>query len=144
MKSNNWPKLPKHNLIQPTLPTFMVSPVAGLFYRVLFLTMLNTIQQHLIPALTGPLLCSMLERELLALPALLGGLGIVKPTSTLQHVFEASVKLTSTLVATITTQIVDQPVDISEVMKIKTSIRQSNHEDQTRQAKHVYALLPHS
>ena len=102
----------------------------------------DTIHQHLIPVLTGRPSCSMQERDLLALPSRLGGLGIAKPTSISQHNFEASLKLTSSLVASIATQVIDQPVDISEVMKIKAQIRQSNREHQARQAERVHALLP--
>ena len=64
----------------------------------------ETIQQHLIPALTGRPPCSREERDLLALPIRLGGMGITNPVSTSHRNFEASMRLTSPLVATIATQ----------------------------------------
>ena len=43
------------------------------------------IHQHFIPALTGREPCSVAERDLLALPARLGGLGLTNPTSESAH-----------------------------------------------------------
>ena len=40
----------------------------------------TAIHQHLIPALTGREACSVAERDLLALPVRLGGMGLVNPT----------------------------------------------------------------
>ena len=68
-------------------------------------------QQYLIPALTGRPPCFREERDLLALPVCLGGMGIINPICS-SHVFEASVRLTSPLVAIIATQDQDQSVDI--------------------------------
>ena len=64
----------------------------------------ETIHQHLIPALTGRPPCSREERDLLALPVRLGGMGMTNPVSTSHRNFEASTRLTSPLVATIATQ----------------------------------------
>ena len=88
----------------------------------------QAIQHHLIPTLTGPPPCSSVERDLLALPVCMGGIGIVNPPSMSQHVFEGSVRVTSPLVDAIVTQDQDQKVDIFKVMEVKVSIRQSNHE----------------
>ena len=52
------------------------------------------IHQHFIPALTGREPCSVAERDLLALPARLGGLGLTNPTSESAHAFEASKSIT--------------------------------------------------
>ena len=83
----------------------------------------------------------MLERDLLDLPVRLGGMGIVNPISMSQHVFEASVKLTSPLVVTIISQVQDQTADVFKVMEIKASIRQSNRDHQVQQAETVYEHL---
>ena len=99
------------------------------------------IQQHLIPALTGRSPCSREGRDMLALPVRLGGMGIVYPISMSQHVFEASVKLTSPLVATIISQDQDKTVVVFKVMEIKASIRQSNRDHQVQQAETVYEHL---
>ena len=101
----------------------------------------EAIQQHLIPALTGRPPCSREERELLALPVRLGGIGITNPVSTSQHAFEASVRLTSPLVSAIATQDQNRLVDISEVIETKASIWQSNREYQVQQAETVYGHL---
>ena len=100
----------------------------------------EAIQQHLIPALTGRPPCSREKRNLLALPVRLSGMGIINPVSS-SRVFEASVRLTSPLVAIIATQDQDQSVDILEVMEIKALIRQTNHEHQVQQAVTVYDHL---
>ena len=70
----------------------------------LLLPLEETIQQH---PLTGRPPCSREERDLLALPVRLGSMGLINPVSTAQHALEASVKLTSPLVATIATQDLD-------------------------------------
>ena len=101
----------------------------------------ETIQQHLIPALTGRPPCSREERDLLALPVRLGGMGITNPVSTSHRNFEASTRLTSPLVATIATQDQDRLVDISEVLEAKASIRRSNREYQAQQAESVRGQL---
>ena len=67
-------------------------------------------------------------------------MGIINPVSS-SRVFEASVKLTSPLVAIIATQDQDKSVDILEVMEIKASIRQTNREHQAQQAVTVYDHL---
>ena len=48
------------------------------------------IHQHFIPALTGREACSLVERDLLALPVRLGGMGLVNPMSASTHAFDAS------------------------------------------------------
>ena len=98
----------------------------------------DAIQQHLIPALTKHPPCSREERDLLGLPACLGGLGILNPVSVSQYAFEASVRLTSSLVSTIATQNLDQTINTFEVLDIKAFIRQWNREVQEQQAKLVY------
>ena len=67
-------------------------------------------------------------------------MGIINPVSSSQLVFEASVRLTSLLVAIIATQDQDQSVDIHEVMEIKASIWQTNREHQA-QAETMYDHL---
>ena len=101
----------------------------------------DAIQHHLIPALTGRPPCSRVERDLLALPVRLGGVGIVNPVSNSQHMFEASVRLTTPLIAAIATQDQDQLIDTSEVMEIKSSIRKSNRDHQKHLAESVYDRL---
>ena len=103
----------QNNPMQLFVPTLMASPVAGPFCQEPFLispicynrsTAGGGNSTTLIPALTGRPPCSREERDLLALLVRLGGIGIVNPISMSQHVFEASVKLTSPLVVTIISQ----------------------------------------
>ena len=101
----------------------------------------DTIHQHLIPALTGRPPCSRIERDLLALPVRLGGVGIINPVSSSQRSFEASVRLTTPLVAAIATQDQDQTVDILKVIEVKASLRQSNRDYQKLQAESTYNQL---
>ena len=101
----------------------------------------DTIHQHLIPALTGRPPCSRIERDLMALPVRLGGIGIINPVSSSQRSFEASVRLTTPLVAAIATQDQDQTVDILKVIEVKASLRQSNRDYQKLQAESTYNQL---
>ncbi len=112
-RSTYWQKSPKHNLMPPIVPTLMVSPVAGPFCQEHCRSATKSIQQ------AGHPPCSREERDLLALPVHLGGMGIVNPASTSQHVFEASMRLTSTLVDSINAQDQTQPVDIYKVIEAK-------------------------
>ena len=63
----------------------------------------DTIRQSLLPALTGKCGISDIERELLALPAHLGGLGLVNPT-TMSEEHTSSKHLTAPLTSIIVTQ----------------------------------------
>ena len=75
--------------------------------------------------------------DLLALPARMGGMGLVNPVSSSQHVFNASLQLTSPLVSTIASQDQNQRVDIGRVMEIKASIRQSNQKYWLQKSRNV-------
>ena len=65
----------------------------------------NTISDHFIPALTGRGSCTKLERDLFALPARLGGLGLTNPTKSAVHQLTASTCITSPLTDAIFDQI---------------------------------------
>ena len=62
----------------------------------------DTLRQRFIPALTGRPAPSDTERELLALPARVGGLGITNPAATAEREHQASMQLSSPLVMLIT------------------------------------------
>ena len=70
----------------------------------------TAIHQHFIPALTGREACSSAERDLLALPVRLGGMGLVNPMSESTHAFEAFKRITAPLVALIVAQTPHQAV----------------------------------
>ena len=81
------------------------------------------------------------ERDILALPVRLGGMGITNPTSTSQRNFDTSERITSPLVAAIKTQVQNCQVDIFEVTSIKSSVRHLNREHQLQLAESVYNHL---
>ena len=97
---------------------------------------------HLIPAITP---CSQIERDLLALPVRLSGLGIINPVSSAQSSFETSSNLTAPLVAAITTQDLNHHLNRPATEEIKTSIHKNNREKQsmstTNQLKRSVDLL---
>ena len=64
----------------------------------------DAIRQIFIPALTGRVSPGDLERELLSLPARLGGLGLVNPVMMADNEHQASLHLTSTLVCLLAQQ----------------------------------------
>ena len=101
----------------------------------------EAVQQNLSPILTGRPSCSSMERDLLALPVRMGGMGLVNQVSSSQHVFNAFLQLTLPLVSTIASQDQNQTVDIGRVMKIKASIRQSNQKHWLQKSRYVHDQL---
>ena len=61
----------------------------------------DVIRHWFLPSLTGRINFSDNQRELLALPARLGGLGIINPTSCSQHQFNSSSMMSDPLVSLI-------------------------------------------
>ena len=61
----------------------------------------DVIHQKFIPAVTGRSPCSEVKRALLALPARLGGMGLVNPVAVCDHEYEASKQVTAPLVNSI-------------------------------------------
>ena len=68
-------------------------------------------------------------------------MGLVNPVSSSQHVFDASLQLTSPLVSTIASQDQNQRVVICRVMTIKASMKQSNQKHWLQQSGNVYDHL---
>ena len=71
----------------------------------------EAIHKFFISALFGRPPCSSMERDLYALPVQLGGLGLVNPCKAAVSSFNASVQLTSPLIALIISQCADQTAD---------------------------------
>ena len=92
----------------------------------LFEPLEDAIHQLLIPALTGRPPCSKTERDIIALPARLGGLGILNPSANSQPSFHSSVTLTAPLVNLIITQNLNGSVVFDDVLEAKKNIRNSN------------------
>ena len=101
----------------------------------------DAIHQLLIPALTGRPPCSREERDLLALPVRLGGLGLINPASNSPFAFQASVKLTAPLKATIAKQELEYEIDYSAILEIKKDIRKTNRDRMEHLANEVYGRL---
>ena len=82
----------------------------------------STISEVFIPALIGRRGCSDSERDLFALPARLGGLGITNPSLSANHQHSASVNITSPLTAAIINQDCNySPNIIDQQLKTKQS-----------------------
>ena len=86
----------------------------------------DAIHQILIPALTGRPPFSKVERDMLALPSRLGGLGIPNPSSNSQSSFHASVILTTPHVNHITAQHLDGSVRPEDTLEARRKIRSAN------------------
>ena len=71
----------------------------------------TTIRQHFLPSLTGQNPFNDQYRDLLALPARLGGIGITNPSKQTTSHFDASKKITAPLVALITQQSYSYPFE---------------------------------
>ena len=106
-------------------------------YNDLLLPLEDAITQNLIPALTGRRSCSTAERELLALPVSLGGLGLANPTT----LSSPSETLTKPLVDLIQSQDTSQTVDRETVPGSKKSIRRLNRFRSTQLANSVLNRL---
>ena len=76
--------------------------------------LLPLIKSNLIPALTGRPPPNNIDRDLLALPARLGGLGIVNPTTLSTSEYPASVSITAPLSDLILNQCQEYPLDCIE------------------------------
>ena len=72
----------------------------------------DCIKGTLISALTKSHSCNKIERDLLALPVRLGGLGMINPVENARWEHENSMKITSKLVECIITQ--DESMSVSE------------------------------
>ena len=101
----------------------------------------NAIHQHFIPTLTGRPPCSSSERDLLALPARLGGLSIRDPSDAAAECFRSSERITAPLVALIITQDIDETVDSDTSVAIKNEIKKQNRQRHDEQARAVYDQL---
>ena len=101
----------------------------------------DAIHQHLIPALTGRPACSSIERDLLALPVRLGGLGLNNPSSLFSECYQSSVRITAPLAALIVSQEKDSTVDHDAIMKTKKEINKRNCHRQEEKSNRVYDHL---
>ena len=99
------------------------------------------IHQHLIPALTGHLPCSSIERALLALPTRLGGLGICNPSAMLSESFQSSEKITAPLVALIVSQDPANTIDPNTMVTLKSDTKKSYNVSKLKPSMISYLLI---
>jgi hypothetical protein len=97
----------------------------------LFMPLEETIRCRLIPLLTGHENISDVERNLLALPCRLGGMGLINPTEISDEQYNSSRSITSSLVDLIMEMKYDIPQElISEVRVKKSQIRRDRRTKQ--------------
>ena len=97
----------------------------------------------LLPALTGRPPPSDLQCALFALPARLGGLGIVIPSRTAAYEQQSSLLVTSTLCQHILSQDTEYGYDIiAKQLESKALVRQQNHAKSSTDVDEISALLP--
>ena len=102
----------------------------------------STIRNHLIPNITGRNSPGDQEKELLALPPRLGGLGIVNPTLTAQVEYEPLIRMTEPLVHKIINQEETLQDVISQVIQRKRRIHQHHRSVQNVSAAKLKSELP--
>ena len=107
----------------------------------LLLPLESAIHQHLIPALTGRDVCSATERDLLALPVRLGGLGLINPAQESTSAFESSKRITAPLAALIVVQDPAQTVQMHDVLREKRAVRRMKREQHTERMQDVLQNL---
>ena len=83
----------------------------------------DSIHQKLIPALSGRLPCSNVERDLLALPTKLGGMSLSNPTVTAESEFDVSKEVTAPLVELITNQSMSFENDPTHANSIVSAVK---------------------
>ena len=100
----------------------------------------SAIGNVLIPALTGHT-CTPDERELLALPVRLGGLGIENPCRSATKEYEASIRVTAPLVKQIEAQALELPDD-DDIRKLQQQNRRENDNYLRERLEEVKSALP--
>ena len=103
----------------------------------------DALRSVLLPALTGRPPPSDLQCALFALPARLGGLGIVIPSRTAAYEQQSSLLVTSTLCEHILSQYTEYGYDvIAKQLESKALVRQQNHAKSSTDVDEISALLP--
>ena len=103
----------------------------------------DAIRYSFLPALTGRQAFSDMERELLALPARHGGLGILDPTKCANSQFSASSKVSEPLASLIQQQKVDYPMQTQvEQRQAKATIRSSHRKAVIEEVDVIKSKLP--
>ena len=88
----------------------------------LFKPLEDCIRWKLIPAITGRMVCSDLQRDLLSLPARSGGLGVNYPVES-DTPFRSSEKVVAPLTNKIVNQVICAPLLLEETTKLKAKAK---------------------
>ena len=111
----------------------------------LFQPLEDAIRQFFLPAITGRQAMSETERELLALPPRLGGLGIPNPTKSASSQFRSSKRITEPLAALILRQSQPYPeATIASQKTAKAAVRTNNRTAAQEEAEALRPRLPKS
>ena len=103
------------------------------------------IRTKLIPALTGRPPPNDTERDLLALPARLGGIALVNPTHASESDFLSSTKITEALKEAIIQQDFQYTYEVvAHQLTAKTEVQKLRREQARQTSEHLKAQLPHS
>ena len=101
------------------------------------------IRHHLIPALAGRIGITDMERDLLALPTWLGGIGIPDPSKTCNDHFRCSQRIYAPLTTLILQQQVVCPPSVpNEQTSIKNKIKAQQRQEQTNAAAKLHDKRP--
>ena len=100
----------------------------------------RAITEFLIPAITDHAITEA-ERELLALPVCMGGLGLIDPARASPKEYEASVRVTGPIVRQILEQVHQTP-DASEIRTLQISTRNKKDECMDERLERVKTSLP--
>ena len=103
----------------------------------LFEPLENAIKEKLIPALAGGHSPSTRDREILALPPRLGGLGIPNPRGSAESEYQNSKKLTAKLTSLIVEQDERGEMDLAEQRKISREISKARETEQKRDSEAI-------
>ncbi len=105
----------------------------------LFQPLEEAIRHNLLPALTGRRGITDLERNLLELPARLGGLGIVNPTKSAAIHHSSSLRITAPLATLILQQEKECPDDINmKQAAIKRIVKSEKRKAQSDEARRLH------
>ena len=93
-----------------------------------------------VPSLTGRN-CSEAERDLVALPVRMGGLGLINPTESANAEYSASIRVSAPLVSKIEAQSHETPEE-AEVQRLAHATRKENDDGLKAECEEVKAMLP--
>ena len=105
----------------------------------------DTIRLKFLPALTGQNAPNNTERDLLALPARLGGIGIIDPTQLTASHYTTSRNVSAPLISLILQQSTSYPAYCKELQrKAKSDAYQAKRQHETTCANDLFNKIPHN